>query len=258
MQDDAQHNRQSKSFAGYRPLSVAGDPGNLGPAALGYIAGAAACGMMIGLALALVAGRTRASAAPSSLAPQASAPMNMQAPSMAPADPSNAAIREGSGAPLGSQSVRSHSSIGTAQRGMRANGRPALRRAGLRRTRSLHSFFDWQKNAREHKAKRRPYVSPNAAPAAVEPTALQLATAAAASGPFFVGVQGDATVASYDAAAGTVRTYEGASYVLAKTSGENGAIAWDNYPFNIHYRCDEMGNCTLSHGGGSAIAKLAQ
>jgi hypothetical protein len=91
-----------------------------------------------------------------------------------------------------------------------------------------------------------------------EPTAVQLADAAAASGPLVLGIQGDVTVADYNAATGTIETYEGQTYVLAQAAAEGSGVPWQNYPLNVHYRCDDAGNCTLSHGGASAIAKLTR
>lgn len=249
MQDDAQQDHPSRNIAGYRPLSPADASGNLGPAALGYIAVAAAFGMMIGLVLAVFSAHARVAAAP-----QTATPSNVQAASIG----APAANPSGSAPSLHIQTKHPHALAAALSKIVPFNGRPALRRTGLHRTRGLHTFFDWRKNSREHKAKRRPYVSPNPTPAPDTPTALQLATAAAASGPVILGIQGDATIASFDSATGTVQTYEGATYLLAKSSADNGTIAWENYPFNIHYRCDEIGNCKLSHGGVSAIAKLAR
>ena len=83
-----------------------------------------------------------------------------------------------------------------------------------------------------------------------------VATAAAAQGPFFVTIEGDVTIASYDVAMGTIGTREGSAFVLDKTGGQPNAIAWDDYPFNVHYRCDGNANCTLVHRGATASAKM--
>jgi hypothetical protein len=89
-------------------------------------------------------------------------------------------------------------------------------------------------------------------------TALQLATAAAAAGPFVLCIEGDVTVAGYDAATSTIETFERQTYVLNSAPGASGAISWDDFPFNIHYRCDGSGNCTLYHGSAFAEAKLVR
>jgi hypothetical protein len=119
-----------------------------------------------------------------------------------------------------------------------------------------HKFWHWNKGAGKAKvAKRRPYVSPNAAPAEEGPTALQMASAAAGTGPFVVVIQGEATIAGYDAGTGTIETYEGQAFVLDKTAAETSAINWPDFPFNVHYRCDEHGGCTLVHGDATASAR---
>jgi hypothetical protein len=123
-------------------------------------------------------------------------------------------------------------------------------------------------------AKRAPYVGQSspaatskAAPVAtIDPTsqpfngttALQLATAAAAAGPFVLCIEGDVTVANYDAATGTVETFERQTYVLSSAAGASGAIPWEDFPFNLHYRCDGSGNCTLYHSTAFASAKLVR
>jgi hypothetical protein len=107
----------------------------------------------------------------------------------------------------------------------------------------------------EHKfAKRAPYAPPAAS--APEPTALQLATAATAAGPFILCIEGDVTVANYDAASGTVETFERQTYTLSNPAGEGSTIPWQDFPFNVHYRCDQVGSCTLYRRGVSAIARL--
>jgi hypothetical protein len=129
--------------------------------------------------------------------------------------------------------------------------------ARAHRKHRLHKLWHWKKNAGQNEGMaRRPYVSPTPAPAATQPTALERATAAAAAGPFFVGIEGEVTVASYDVADGKIQTYEGDSFILAKN--ESNAIPWQDYPFNVHYRCDESGNCTLVRGGATENAKLTR
>ncbi len=109
-------------------------------------------------------------------------------------------------------------------------------------------------------ARTAPIASPTSRPPRFEPeepTGLQLATAAAATGPFFLGIEGDVTIADYDAGTGSIQTYEGNNFLLAKAS-EPSAIPWEDFPFNVHYRCDEGGNCTLAHHGATASARLTR
>ncbi|HUD13435.1 MAG TPA: hypothetical protein VMQ56_07250 [Terracidiphilus sp.] len=62
-------------------------------------------------------------------------------------------------------------------------------------------------------------------------------------------VEGDVTVANYDDVTKTIETYEGETIALAPTTSESSVITWQNYTSNVHYRCDQTGNCTLVKGG---------
>jgi hypothetical protein len=62
-------------------------------------------------------------------------------------------------------------------------------------------------------------------------------------------VQGEVTVASYDASAGTFDTYEGETFALDKTAGTIGAILWNASVPGIQYTCDQFKNCTLTRDG---------
>jgi hypothetical protein len=240
---------QPRSSAGYRPL-ISGDfASDIGNSAYGYVAAAAGLGLVIGVALAITSGHANVSAAPQVSGAQstyASAPGVLPSayakpgPSLLSQVENQKKIKAASG-PLAPVDAKS-------------TGNAALSR-GKHRT---HKLLDWKSSGTRKGAKRRPYVSPNPPAAPEEPTALQLATSAAASGPFFLGIQGDATVASFDEATGTIQTYEGETYILDKTAGEGNAIAWQNFPFNVHYSCDAAGNCTLFHDGASAAAKLTR
>jgi hypothetical protein len=135
---------------------------------------------------------------------------------------------------------------------------PGQKPAGVHRKHHLHRMWHWKKG-KSDEARRKPYVSPNAPTVTPdEPTGLERATAAAASGPFFLGIEGDVTVASYDVADGRIQTYEGNKFILDRAAASGGAIRWQDFPFNVHYRCDEIGNCTLMRGGAAEIAKLTR
>ncbi|MGA2673072.1 MAG: hypothetical protein ABSE99_07560 [Terracidiphilus sp.] len=62
-------------------------------------------------------------------------------------------------------------------------------------------------------------------------------------------IEGDLTVADYDAATSTIETQEGKNFVLGNASGEGNAAIWQDYNGNIHYRCDQSGSCTLFRHG---------
>jgi hypothetical protein len=132
-----------------------------------------------------------------------------------------------------------------------------MKSVGAHKKHGLHRLWNWKRGSGKKTAHRRPYVSPTPAPEPDPPTGLELATAAAAAGPFFLGIEGDVTVANYDAGTGAIQTYEGSNFLLAK-AGEPSAIPWEDFPFNVHYRCDEGGNCTLVHHGAAASARLTR
>jgi hypothetical protein len=69
--------------------------------------------------------------------------------------------------------------------------------------------------------------------------------------------EGDATVTSYDAAGDTIATDDGRTFVIGTTVSVSSATSWDDYRANVHYRCDQNGNCTLTRSGVIALnAKL--
>jgi hypothetical protein len=62
-------------------------------------------------------------------------------------------------------------------------------------------------------------------------------------------VEGDVTVANFDALAGTIETYEGETFSLNREPSQDSTISWLDYPPDVHYRCDQSWNCTLIHDG---------
>jgi hypothetical protein len=247
MSDASQQNPQSNSAAGYRPLVPVDFSPTMRSSAYGYVAGAAGLGLVLG-----VSSHGRPAA------PQTAAAGSSHTSGLAMLPASYAGL-----APTLLRQVEPHKKAPAVLK--TASDRHLKKHSTTRKKHSLHKLLDWKKDNHGRKgAKRAEYVSPNSVarnqdqpPAENGPTALQMATAAEASGPFFLGIQGDATVANYDAATGRIQTYEGETYLLAKAGDTNG-ISWGDYPFNVHYRCDELGSCTLSHGGASATAKLSR
>jgi hypothetical protein len=248
MQEPSQEQPKPRNSAGYRPLVPAELTRSIGPSAYGYVAAAVALGLATGVAIALTGGHAKVAAAPgvsAATGTHASGASILPAAHGGPAPSrlSQAENRKKTGAGL----------LSTVSE--KSSRRPA--RAHKRH--GIHKVLDWKKANREYKAaKRRPYISPNPPPSPDQPTALELATSAEAAGPFFLDIQGDVTVANYDSASGTIETYEGETYLLAKNAGESGPIPWQDYPFDVHYRCDDIGNCTLFRGGASAAAKLTR
>jgi hypothetical protein len=69
--------------------------------------------------------------------------------------------------------------------------------------------------------------------------------------------EGDATVVGYNAADGTIQTDDGRSFAIGDTVSASNAITWQDYRSNVHYRCDQNGNCSLVRTGVIALnAKL--
>jgi hypothetical protein len=64
-------------------------------------------------------------------------------------------------------------------------------------------------------------------------------------------IEGDMTVAGYDASAGMIQTDEGMTFVIDRGATESTANAtlWQDSSANVHYRCDQSSNCTLYRSG---------
>ena len=120
-----------------------------------------------------------------------------------------------------------------------------------------HRLWHWKRDRKSGVA-RKPYIPANPPTPVDPPTGLERATAAAAAGPFYLEIEGDATVASFNDTTGKIETYEGSTFMLASASTGGSAISWDDFPFNVHYRCDESGQCTMVHRGASATARMVR
>ncbi|MGA7341181.1 MAG: hypothetical protein WBE72_13860 [Terracidiphilus sp.] len=70
--------------------------------------------------------------------------------------------------------------------------------------------------------------------------------------------EGDATVADYSAAGGgTIVTDDGRTFLIGAAVTASNAAPWEQYRANVHYRCDQNGNCMLVRTGAVALnAKL--
>jgi len=250
MQENFQQTPKPRTPSGYRPL-IPADLGRVAAnPAYAYIAAAAGIGLLAGLGIAVVATAGHAKIA---TAPQAAAAITSQASGL----PTLQASYTGPGPSLLSVVDPSKKANAATPQFSLASDQSEKKSATSHKRHGLQKLWPWKKASdKQDSAKRKPYVSPNAPAAPEEPTALELATAAAATGPFVLGIQGDATIASYDVATGTVETYEGSSFVLDKTSSENGAIAFQDFPFNVHYSCDQSHNCTIVRHGATANARL--
>lgn len=81
------------------------------------------------------------------------------------------------------------------------------------------------------------------------PAATELARFDDAARPASFFIEGDASVADYDASLGTIETHEGKTFTVARTTNEGNALPWPDFLSSVHYRCDQSGNCTLFHAG---------
>jgi hypothetical protein len=106
------------------------------------------------------------------------------------------------------------------------------------------------------RARRKASIKHIAAVAAVELASAELPAANVAGTPVetvkpvtYTMVEGDVTVADFDATTGIVETREGRNFSLNTTVSGNGAATFVDYMGNVHYKCDLGGNCTLSHSG---------
>jgi hypothetical protein len=246
MQDPNQEHPKTRNSAGYRPLVPVDFSKSNGSSAVASLAAAAGIGLLVGVGIALTAHHSRPGVPPSvSEAP------GTPASGASPIPPVYAATTSSLLNTVDTQKKP----IGTTSQLSPAGEHSPTKATAVQKKSSTHKLWNWKKGLDNRKAARRkPYVSPNL-PAADAPTAMELATAAAAQGPFYVGIEGDVTVASYDVAMGTIGTYEGSIFTLDKTGSQSDTIPWDDYPFNVHYRCDGSGSCTLVRHGATAIAK---
>lgn len=251
MMDASQQQTDPRSSREQYPVVPAPLARGVGNSPYRAVAAAAGMGLFAGVAFALSAchaavtpaGPKPAAPQPVAQSTQPSSPIANPAanptPSPAPASPTDSK-KKASAAP---KPLPSASKI-SARRG-----------TGTGHKQSDMNLLAVNKGAVEHKsAKRLPYVPP--APPLQDQTALQMATAAAAAGPFILCIEGDVTVANYDVASGTVETFERQSYTLSSPANDGSGIPWQDFPFNIHYRCDQVGNCTLFRRGVSAGARL--
>jgi hypothetical protein len=87
-------------------------------------------------------------------------------------------------------------------------------------------------------------VSPAPAPI---PGSLESRPAEAPKIPFVM--EGDATVADFDSSSGMIQTDVGKTFLIGIPADVKIAGPWQDYHRNVHYRCDQSGNCTISGAG---------
>ena len=243
----SQQKPDPRNFPGYRPLVPQVLSKRLGNSSAALVAAAVGLGLVIGVSMGLAGRHSNAAG------PRVSGALGTHASRLIPVPAVYAATTPS----LLSQVDKSKKTGAVTSSLLKAIDNSTRKSTGAHKKHRLHRIWNWRRGFGRNVAHRRPYVSPMPVAETDPPTGLQLATAAAAAGPFFMGIEGDATVANYDAGSGAIQTYEGSNFLLAKAT-EPSAIPWQDCPFNVHFRCDETGNCTLIHHGAIASARLAQ
>lgn len=268
MQDIYQQRPGPERSGGYRPLISTGITRNSESSFRDYLAAVAGLGLMLGAVTAFTGCRTHtvAAAKPSNTAStHPSGSTSLPAVSSAPAPP----------LPIPIESLKKTVASATLLKPVSVT--PTKKLASAQKEHSIAKPLPeplppkplplTKVSAHRASAERPPYVSPIplAAPrpravppppaAPKPPTALDQA---AAAGPFFLAIEGELTVASYDESAGTIGTYEGSNFVLDPAAGADDGIPWPDFPFDIHYRCEESGNCILVRGSATAKATVAR
>lgn len=72
-------------------------------------------------------------------------------------------------------------------------------------------------------------------------------------------IEGDDSVVSFDATRGVIETRGGKFFLFDKSSRAGTDSRWQDYPVNIHYKCDRASNCVLMHEGlGGLPVKLSR
>jgi hypothetical protein len=234
------------SSAAYRPRVLSGLKRGSASSSGSYTAAIAGLGLMIGATIAFTGCRAHPAATPkpaSTASPHPSSPAPLAASVMPP--PS-----------LVSQLEEQKKSVA---------GTPLAKPVSLTSVRKSPAIKQEQSVPRVLPVKRisviheevssRLYASPKPPAPRPPPAAVDITNAAVAR-PFFVGIEGDLTVASYDEAGATVETYEGSSFVLDPGTGDRDSIPWQDFPFSVHYRCEESGKCVLVRGSAKAIARM--
>jgi hypothetical protein len=70
-------------------------------------------------------------------------------------------------------------------------------------------------------------------------------------------IEGDDAIVDFEASRGVIETRGGKVFFLERSGGSASDPRWQDYPVEIHYRCDRVSECTIKHtGAGVLYAKL--
>ncbi len=62
-------------------------------------------------------------------------------------------------------------------------------------------------------------------------------------------IEGDDLIVEFDPSFGVIETRGRKLFLVDKAVAAAANTAWQDYPLSIHYHCDQMSNCTLTHSG---------
>ena len=66
-------------------------------------------------------------------------------------------------------------------------------------------------------------------------------------------IEGDDNIVEFDVNRGVIVTSGRNTFFFDKTSKVSADPVWQEYPVNIHFRCDRSSDCTLMHAGAGAL-----
>ena len=66
-------------------------------------------------------------------------------------------------------------------------------------------------------------------------------------------MEGDDAIVEFDVNRGVIETSGRKTFFADKTIMRSASPTWQDYPVNIHFRCDQSSNCTLMHAGAGAL-----
>jgi hypothetical protein len=142
--------------------------------------------------------------------------------------------------PAGKQSIKkAGSSVST----------PAVGNSATHKRHAFHSasarmrFADWHKASHHWSHIAHPAIAP------VQPSPSQTATPNDVAKSYAFFVEGDVTIADYNASTGTIETNDGRSFTIDTTVDATNAKVSLDYFGSVPYRCDQGGNCSLRGGG---------
>jgi hypothetical protein len=66
-------------------------------------------------------------------------------------------------------------------------------------------------------------------------------------------IEGDDAIVDFDASRGIIETTAGKAFFIDRAGGAVSDSRWQDYPVEIHYRCDRSSECVLMHPGAGAL-----